>query len=410
MANPNNLEFQINPSRLKYLLDLFKIDKEELLLKLQGTNINPVLNIEELNEIFENNRKVKVSVLKKLDSIFEKGINWYISKTDLPSREKLSIFFRKDKFNSDLSMGSIKKVEEFEKKKKEIEILCENINYKATKKLGYDLKEDPRKAAKEVREKFDETRNKLKKDALLKKSNSDKDFLENLIRTIEQFNVFVFEFTENWNKKDKANFNGFHINPNIIVIKRQQNYLKREIFTLMHEFAHYLLSEEEIDEQVGEFLNQGDIENWCNEFAYNFLVGEFANVLNDLNKADISNDFHKELLEKISQKTRISTLSLFTRLKVIHKISDFDYKRIYGEIVDAVRKEIQKQKEMAELERQLLKEKGEKPFAMSPKPIESKLLKEIVKINYFEGKISEGRVLESLNVKNNKSFEEVIYS
>ena len=77
--------------------------------------------------------------------------------------------------------------------------------------------------------------------------------------------------------------------------------------------------------------------------------------------------------------------------------------------LDAINKENQKRKELAKLERQLLIEQGKKAYATPPKPIESNLFKEIVKINYFEGNISEGRVLESLKIKN-KSLEEVIYS
>jgi len=409
MDELKNIEFSINPTRLKYLLDLYKLSKNEFLLKLQGANKNPVLSLDELDGILKNKKKVKFPILKKIDSIFEKGVNWFISTRDLPSREKLSIFFRKDKFNSPINIGSIKIVEEFERKKDKIEIYCQNINYKTTKKLNYNIANNPASVAKMIRKKFNEIRVKLKKEALLKRDNSDRDFLENLIRTIEEFNVFVFEFTETWNKKDKADFNGFFMNPNMIVIKRQQNYFKREIFTLMHEFAHYLVNEEEIDEIVGESLNQGKIEIWCNEFAYNFLIDDFDKKIDELKEANSSNNFHKDLVEEISNKTRLSTLALYTRLKITNKISLTSYNKIYEETIESINKEIQKRKEEADLEREILKEKGEKSFASSPKPIESKLFKEVLKINYFEGNISEGQLLKSLKSKN-KLFEEVIYS
>ncbi len=409
MDEVKDMEFRINPVRLKYLLELYKLSKEEFLVKLQGANKNPVLELEDLNEILDNDRKVKISLLRKLDIIFEKGISWYISKRGLPSKEKLSIFFRKEKFNSVINAGSIKLVEEFERKKDEIDTFCRNINYEAKKKLNYNLSDDPVVVAKKVRNNFEEVRIRLKKEAFLKRSNSDRDFLENLIRTIEEFNVFVFEFTETWNKKDKVDFNGLFMSPNMIVIRRQQNYFKREIFTLMHEFAHYLINEEEIDDEVGECLSQGKIEKWCNEFAYQFLIGDFDDKINELTEADFSNNFHQELLEDISKRTRLSTLSLYTRLKIIDKISVESYNKIYLDIVDSIHKGIQKRKDAAELERQILKEKGVNAFVSSPKPIESKLFKEIVRINYFEGNISEGKVLEFLKAKN-KSFEEVIYS
>ena len=99
----------------------------------------------------------------------------------------------------------------------------------------------------------------------------------------------------------------------------------------------------------------------------------------------------------------------YTRLKIIKKISVESYNKIHKDIVDSINNEIQKRKDAAKLENQILKERGGKPFGSSPKPIESKLFKEIIRINYFEGNISEGRVLEALKIKN-KSFEEVIYS
>ena len=60
-------------------------------------------------------------------------------------------------------------------------------------------------------------------------------------------NIMVFEFIETWNKKEKANIDGFYLKPNLIVLKRHQSF-SREIFTLAHELGHYLLDEEEIEE------------------------------------------------------------------------------------------------------------------------------------------------------------------
>jgi Zn-dependent peptidase ImmA (M78 family) len=404
-----NLEFQINPERLKYLLDLYKLTKEDFLIKIQGKNKNPVLSINELNKVLNNNQKVKVSILKKIDAIFEKGVSWYISRRNLPSREKYSIFFRKNKFNSPLNIGSIKKVEEFERKKNEIETLCNNISYNMKKQFNFCLNDNPEIVAKKILKEFDVKRLKLKKDVLLKKGNSDRDYLENLIRIIEEFNVFIFEFTENWNKKEKVDFNGFFITPNLIVIKRQQKYLKREIFTLLHEFAHYLLGEEEIDEKVGEVQNINDVEKWCNDFAFHFLIGEYSVKLSGLNKAEESNNFHQEVIEELSNKTRLSSLALYTRLKIINKISTQTYNQIKNNIIESIEKKQIEEKLARELENQILKEQGKKPFGMSPKPIESKLFREIVRINYFEGNISESKVFEALKI-NNKHIDEVIYS
>ena len=52
--------------------------------------------------------------------------------------------------------------------------------------------------------------------------------------------LFVFEYIETWNKKEKTNIDGFYLKPNVIVLKHHKHY-KREIFTLAHELGHCLL-------------------------------------------------------------------------------------------------------------------------------------------------------------------------
>jgi len=407
----NNLEFQINPSRLSYLLELYKLSKENFIEQLQGKNKNPTLNLEELNEILNNNRKVNISFLRKLDKIFDKGITWYISNRDLPIKEKLSIFFRKDSFNANLNMGSIKLINEFEKRQIEIATLCNYISYKAERKYKYTIDQDSQKASIEIRKEFENITEKLKTRNILKKIQTDRDYLENLIRTIEEFNVFIFEFVDIKKKEDStASFSGFFINPNMIVIKRQQDSIKREIFTLIHEFAHYLLGEEEIDTKVDEnSTNLNKTEQWCNNFAYFFLIQDEDKKLREISEATAKNNFHRDIIDAISKKTYLSNLALYTRLRINNNISLPNYDIIYNKIMDTVFEDKKKRKAELKLQQEKDKEAGKKPFASSPKPIESRLFKEIVRINYFEGNINEARVMETLRVKN-KLFEEVIYS
>ncbi|MEI6748035.1 MAG: hypothetical protein WCM93_02635 [Bacteroidota bacterium] len=71
--------------------------------------------------------------------------------------------------------------------------------------------------------------------------------------------------------------------------------------------------------------------------------------------------------------------------------------------------EKQKRKADIELQKEKANETGETVYFAQAKPIESRLFKEIVKINYFEGNINESKVMETLRIKN-KSFDAVIYS
>lgn len=408
-----NMEFVLNPKRLIYLLELFKLSKENFLELLKGDNKNPVLSLEEFEEVLNNNKKIKLSVLKKIDKIFEKGITWYISKRDLPDKDKLSIFFRKDTFNAQLNLGSIKLIEEFEKKRIEIESFCNSINFKAERKLKkYDLSYDAKEVAIEIKKEFDIVEERLRINKSLKSSKNDRDYLENLIRMIEEFNVFVFEFIDNKKRDDFiANFNGFFMTSNLIVIKRQQEYLKREIFTLMHEFAHYLIEKEEIDDKVGEDFtgNLNDVEKWCNDFSYYFLIGKFDNKLKFLSQANEKNDFHKDIINAITEQTHLSNFALYTRLRINNHISQRNYNEIYNRIKEKIFEEKQRLKAQREFEKEQAEKEGRTLHFGQKVAIESKLFKELVRINYFEGNINQSRVMESLGVKK-QSFEEVIYS
>lgn len=406
-----NIEYKINPERLRFLIDLYKLSNEEFLSLLKGKNIKPVLTSQQLESVLHGKLKVSESVLKKIDSVFERGLTWYISKRDLPGRENLSVFFRKDKFNSELNLGAIKKIEEYEKIKTEIDSMCSYINYNAERKMQYSLSDDPKEVAAIVRQGFIKEEIRLNRKSIFNSQLEDRKFLEGLIRLIEEFNVFVFEFVDLKKKEElRSAFNGFYIRNNLIVIKRQ-DYFKREIFTLMHEFGHYLIDKEEIDKITGEELidKSGDIEKWCNDFAYYFLSGNYDAKLKVLSFASIENDFHEETVKEIAFRTHLSSLALYTRMRINERISYADYerikkdtKRIMQEIKESNAEELKQKKQLAEL-------KGETYFIPPKKTIESKLYKELIKINYFEGNISESKVIESLNIKN-KSFEEVIYS
>jgi Zn-dependent peptidase ImmA (M78 family) len=395
-----NIEYKINPERLRFLIDLYKLSNEEFLSLLKGKNIKPVLTSQQLESVLHGKLKVSGSVIKKIDSVFERGLTWYISKRDLPGRENLSVFFRKDKFNSELNLGAIKKIEEYEKIKAEIDSMCSYINYNAERKMQYSLKHDPKEVAAIVRQEFLKQEIRLNRKSIFNSQLEDRKFLEGLIRLIEEFNVFVFEFVDLKKKEElRSAFNGFYIRNNLIVIKRQ-DYFKREIFTLMHEFGHYLIDKEEIDKITGEELidKSGDIEKWCNDFAYYFLSGNYDTKLKELSFASIDNDFHEETVKEIAFRTHLSSLALYTRMRINDKISYDDYerikkdtKRIMQEIKESNAEELKHKKQLAEL-------KGETYFIPPKKPIESKLYKELIKINYFEGNISESKLIEVCSI------------
>ncbi|WP_086543530.1 ImmA/IrrE family metallo-endopeptidase [Algoriphagus antarcticus] len=77
--------------------------------------------------------------------------------------------------------------------------------------------------------------------------------------------------------KQKSNIDGFFIKPNVIVLRRNQDYFKWEIFTLAHELGHYILNQEEVESIYFDQLVLGatsKIEAWCYTFAFAFLAGD----------------------------------------------------------------------------------------------------------------------------------------
>lgn len=407
----SNSEFLINKSRFQYLLDIYKISKKEILSKINFGLKKRIINSKNFEKFITGKKPAKISFLRKIDKIFNKGITWYISQREIPKKASSSIFFRKDKFNTELNLESKKKIAKYEELKFELELLSKNINIKQKRKLPkFKINNNPLEVSRNLREQLNKITLELIEKKYIQKPRNDRDYLRNLMRTLEHLNIFVFEFVDRSRKpENKISFNGFFMSPNIIVIKRQQQFLRREIFTLIHEFAHYLLNIEEVDEDIETNNHQNDIEKWCNDFAYNFLMNGYEKEFSEMEKADASNNFHTEKIRKFHDNTYLSEFALLTRLKIENKISTKDYERIKKDILESIRRKESEDKIRLEEEKNLAEEQGKELFIRGPKEIKSNLFEEIVKINYLSGNIKENKLRELLNIKENKSIEEAIY-
>ncbi len=375
-----------NISRIDYLLKLYRITLKELLEKISEGLKNPITK----DDLYSS--EIKISHLKKIDKVFNKGLEYYINPRPISENKDASIFFRKDKFNSDLNIGAKKIVNQFEDLKNSLTAISKLSDIRFERKIPiFSIKDNPRKVAQEIR------------DLLYPNEFSPilRDFLKELISKFAENNIMVFEFIETWNKKDTANINGFYLNPNVIVLKRQQKSFRREIFTLIHELGHYLLNEEEIEEVDIKSISQKDlskIENWCNEFSYFFLAGNYANTIEKLNKADSSNDYHFDLIQKISKETNLSTLALYTRLLYSKKISYKGYNNVKNELEELYRKKIEEENKKKELD----KISGIKKGGSVPKPINSPLFVNTLQTALYGGVINEYDFCKKLNIKPEK--------
>lgn len=374
-----------NISRLKHLLNLYKISVEDLLdLISQGLK-----NKIQISDIFSEN--IKVSHLKRIDKVFKKGLHYYLDPKIPETSKDASIFFRKEKFNSELNIGAKKIVNHFEEFKISLAAIAQlaDLDLKRTFPV-FKTSQDPKIVAETIR-----------KQLYPNFTSNLKEFLKSLISKFAEKNILVFEFVEYWNQKEKANIDGFFLNPNVIVLKRQQISFRREIFTLAHELGHFLLNKEEIEKLEVQNLankNLSAIERWCNDFAFHFLAGKYTDVLDNIGMANSSNDYHFELIETISKKTHLSQIAIFTRLLFQNKITQRDYSTVKKDFEIAFKErqaELQKEKELD-------KQRGIERRGSAPQPIKSPLLISTIQTAFYEGVLNEYEVCKRLNIKPEK--------
>ena len=380
----------INIDRINHLLRLYGLKKDDFLLRLSKGLKNQFTE----EEVFRN--EIKISLLKKIDKIFGKGLNYYLDPKQLREAKEESIFFRKDKFNAELNLSAKKIVNHFEEEKISLSALSKLSDLKQERLLPvFTVKNNPKDAAEKMREKLYPVFSKTKR-----------EFLTSLICKLAEHNILVFEFVETWNKSEKVNINGFYLSPDTIVLKRNQKSFSREIFTLIHEFGHYLLNEEEIDDRINEdnsdYNSLSTIERWCNDFAYYFLAGEHDKILIGLATATSDNDFHHEILYSIRERTNLSMFALYTRLLMNGKISLSNYKRICNELSENIKVREKEEQRKREIEKQKALDEGRKPGGAVAKPILSPLYVNSIQSAFYEGIINEAEFCRRLNIKADK--------
>ena len=319
---------------------------------------------------------------------------FYLDPKAPETSKEASIFFRKQSFNSELSIGAKRVVNHFEEIKISLSAIAKLSDLETKRILpNYKITDNPKIAAQKTREQLYPLF-----------SNNLKEFLRSLISKFAEKNILIFEFIEYWNQKERANIDGFYLKPNVIVLKRHQISFRREIFTLIHELGHYLLNEEEIEELDYSNLARRDlsaIEKWCNDFSYYFLIGEYADEFEKLQNAAPENDYHFDLVENISRKTHLSKIALFTRLLFNNKISLSNYNNVKSDLEEKYLATLKAKEKQKELDKEL----GIKKGGLAPQPIKSPLLISTIQTAFYEGILNEYEVCKYLNIKPDKLVE-----
>ena len=369
---------EINPERINFLLNLFSLEESEFFNKINESRKRLIAR----EEIFS--KKVKKSLLKEVDKIFDKGLSFYTNPQNIEKTKNTSIFFRKDKFNIDLNLEAKRRIHRTESEIDYLSSLTSLADFKINRKLKlYKLSDDPVKIASELKSELYPAR--LFKD--------DKTFLEELISQLSNKNILVKEFIEAHNKKEKSNISGFFIKPYGLVLKRQQKTFKREIFTLIHELGHYLLGAEDIDDlDFNDPANDSGIERWCDSFAFSFLAdADTLKKLNEIPKGEIKYDHG--VIKKISNELHISRLAIFVYLAKEKRITWSTYNKIKNELEEEYQS-IQEQEK-------LLREKDPKQNKGygRAKEIFSPLEKNIYSHAYLKGVVDEYDLINHFKVE-----------
>lgn len=373
----------INKERIRYLLSLFRMTEGEL-LHTAGKGLKRPLR---WVDIYRDS--IPLNTLKRVDSVFHKGLIYYVDPETPKIVKDVSVFFRKESFETELNLGARQRVREFEDLKTRLNTISKLSDIRLRRKLPTCTVDDnPREVAYSLRDK------------VMPNFTAEKRmFLRNFINKLGEMNILVFEFVDIKQKKDKANVDGFYLKPNAIVLKRRQESFSREIFTLAHELGHYLLNKEEIEEVDVAALTHSkisDVEKWCNTFAYYLLLGkDLALTLEAIPSFDASNDYGHDLVGRISKETNLSRLAIFTNLLVQKKLSHGSYANIKEDLENQWReKESQKK-----LERELDLERGSATQVRNPQPIRAEIVKDIYSVALSSGVIGEQEYCKAMRIK-----------
>ena len=255
------VKIEQNIKRLEHLLTVYNMTADDLLLRVNEGLKRPITR----EDIFS--REINLKHLKRIDKIFHKGFLYYLDSKEYLDPKDASVFLRKSKFAAEPNFRAKRIVHQFEDYKLSLAGIANLAGLNIARKLPVYTTENIAKNA----------GLQLRKELAPNFNTIPKKFLQSFITILAEKNILIFEFIEPWNKKEKANMDVFYIAPNVIVLKKKKKLLRKQIFTLIHEFAHYMLNHEEIEEVTIEKLETAKmdkVEKWCNDFAYYFLVGE----------------------------------------------------------------------------------------------------------------------------------------
>jgi Zn-dependent peptidase ImmA (M78 family)/transcriptional regulator with XRE-family HTH domain len=380
-----SLKVDVNPNVFKWLRKSSGWSIEDIAKRLKTS-------IEVVKAIEKGERQPTLRQLKELSMAFKRPLASFLlseplKESPLPKDYRM-LPDKKDIFDKK-TIYIIRKARSLQEIGKE---LSGNIDYPTRPIIEKTtIRQKPDFLASKYREQFNLS------EKSQKQYKTPYEFFGILRDTFENMNILVFQFS--MPIEDARGFALTDMTPNIIVVNSKDS-IEARLFSLMHEFGHILLGETVIDFPDISKINQSNIEQWCNEFASQFLFPkELAIKAFNLEKRTLT---ETETLNSLTYRYKVSKAMILYKMFKLEFITRQEYE-------DTLNRYKPKEPEPIDIEES--EEKPKKGGGISP---DRKCLSEvgnkfvsIVANNFDRNIITYTDALNYLSIKT-KSFEKVL--
>ncbi|MEX0656962.1 MAG: ImmA/IrrE family metallo-endopeptidase [Nitrosopumilaceae archaeon] len=320
---------KVKPEIMKWAIDSSGWEIEELAKKLKVTDAA-------INNWKTRNQEIEIRKLEKLSEFVKRPLAIFFLEN--PPKESELTDYRKLPHEQAVKLtrntvNAIRNARYLQSSAEEL-MKIQGINPKPTINIKITMQTLPEEAARTERKKIGFE----SEDVLLSKEakRSIRDFYNVLRRTIESFNIFVFQVSMPIEEVRGVTLSDKF--PRVIVINSKDT-IQARIFSLLHEYGHVLLRKDgicipqAIYEKNYSNGNFQHIEKWCNSFAASVLMPkeEFLAEYHNLEEKETET---RKIIDILSNKFRTSKQATVIRIKDLEKKSNisYEYQNILGEI------------------------------------------------------------------------------
>jgi Zn-dependent peptidase ImmA (M78 family)/DNA-binding XRE family transcriptional regulator len=374
-----SFEVFVNPDIIRWARESSGYSIEEIAKKLK-------ISVENYIKIERGEKKPTFKQIEKLSHYFKRPISAFLL-SEAPKEKSIAASFRiLPKSEKGISKGLILAIRKARYYQSIVKELITDLNLDTgAQVLSASIYDDPIKLARIEREKLG-----ISIERQFNFKNAYEAF--NTWRdAVEKKNIFVFQF--NFPIESARGFSLMDEEPPVIVLNLADNILAR-IFTLFHEYAHILLripeiySGEEVEERYPEE------ENWCNNFASEFLVPEFV-LKEEPAFIEFKNGVKslEEVVVNLSKRFMVSKHAILTKFMLRRWIT----KEEYDEEVQKLKLREEKKKTIpVQLHKKCIQEKGKKFVSIIMESREKGLITTADAIEYLSLKLDSLEKLEKL--------------